>query len=998
MTEQEVETQIYEAAGRLTALSESIDGLAVARANLDIGVLWLKKGVVVRDRVALLNAIEHARKGLARAGDDDSLLCANLWAVGATALCRLYEIDGDLSLLDRGLADLRRAYATFLKHGSASESEAVARNLAVSLVRAGEQYGDLALLREGLALATALLSEPRTRPKLAELYVLVNAKAVAQLRIGAYGADTALVEAAVQTLRTFLKGHELSAEARRQTMQNLCAALIENARKLRSQRVYHELLSVLSNLSHPIRDDLSAYFAHYYAQASNELFRLSGDTSLGEQAISTLEELVRWHNANPFLRLEALHSLAQAHFQVGKQRESEEHFTEAVRATEAALLLANPEVEATDSRRHRLLADLGAYKFALGLKTKNHKLVEEAAVHYRSALRLISPLKAPSLFVAAAKGLFYLCYQQKEWLSALEVFVDIEDAWARIIADSRLSGAVHLQGARELAGEYARAAWAHLQVGDLTAAALTLDRGRARQLHVALNVGLQSVEQLPGSDKETLAVAAKAVEVARASASDDDCRRAWEEYLTLRRRLGLDAEVQQLSVEATRSKIPDGGAIVQLLIAREGSAAFILSKTETLVRVILLPPDTQNLLNALFHNGDSEGHAGWLPTYKRFVGSVGSDAGDSFAAELPTRSSIRYRDWSEMVTHAQRVLGQVVFAAVHKTLVQCGFRVGAEVVLCPPGELACLPLSTALLNDGTEFCSHWSVSVTPRISILDSQAFHGSPHTLLAISPPAAHTTRLENLPFAEREASLIKSRFSEGASTYLEPECAGVSEVLHGMERASVVHAACHGVYDWMAPEKSGLELAHDRRLTVRTLSSSVGFMRNVRLMFLSACESAVAGVTLLPDEFTGLPVSFLQAGARAVIGTLWAVFDDAAMLICDRFYHYYLDEQGREAMPPARALSLAQAWLRQVSVRELCELGYFSRAEAQQLFTSAAPGALRLRGLEFVCDERTNKSVSEVSEARPREAHVRLSEESLNLRPYASAAEWAGFVTFGR
>jgi CHAT domain-containing protein len=57
-------------------------------------------------------------------------------------------------------------------------------------------------------------------------------------------------------------------------------------------------------------------------------------------------------------------------------------------------------------------------------------------------------------------------------------------------------------------------------------------------------------------------------------------------------------------------------------------------------------------------------------------------------------------------------------------------------------------------------------------------------------------------------------------------------------------------------------------------------------------------------------------DAGVRAVIGALWPVFDDAAMLICDRFYYYYLDDQGREMMPPAQALLLAQAWLRKISV----------------------------------------------------------------------------------
>lgn len=975
MNEQEIDSQI-----------------STASTKLSLAEVYLEKGVNNRDRTALQQSIEYSCEGLSHGDDTQSLLSATLRAVRGTALFKLHEIDGHLSLLNQGLADLRRSYEILQKHPGTKAYCLASESLVVSLVRAGELTSDIELLREGVVLADTLLTEQGLESDPENRYLVVNAKAVAQLRIGAYCADTSLVEAAIQTLKSFSEEVELSDEAKHQTMQNLGVALVENARLIRTGQTYDEVLSWLSDRFDTIHDSVSAYFAHYYAQVSAESLRLTGDIAAAERAITVHKELVKWYEPTPFRQLEAIHSLAQAHFQIGKHAKSARHFKSAIRAINKALLLVQPETMPTESRAHRLLRDLGAYKFALALTIKKPELIAEAVEHYVSATSLVSAVKAPSLFVEVAKGLFYLYYQQKRWDSALQVFGDLESAWSKIIADPHLSGSVHLQGARQLAGEYTRAAWALLQTGAVVEAALMLDRGRARQLNAILNVGIQSGSQLSPQEQERLAVAAGAVETARSSASDEVCRSAWAEYLSLRRQLGLDTVEQQLSIESIQSRIPENGAIVQLLIAPEGAAAFILSRrNEALVRHVPLRHDTLTLLNKLFHQGSEVDQTTWMPTYQRYVGK---SKGPSYE---PVRSSSWYQDWSALVTRACRVLGELIFNAVHDDLVASGLSSGAEVIICPPGELACLPLPMALLKDGLEFSHHWSVSVAPRLSILPSDTYSQQQHTLLAISPPATHNFWRRSLPFAEHEVRLVRNRFPRGATTYLSPKQAKLDNVLRGLKKTSVIHAACHGVYDWTEPENSGLKLAGERRLTVKMLSSSVGYMRNARLVFLSACESAITGATAVPDEFAGLPTSFLQAGVRAVIGTLWPIFDDAAMLICDRFYHYYLDAQGQEILPPARALSLAQHWLRHVTVHELRELGYFAPDELEQLCgpRNAPPGTFRLRGLEVRSPETTQQSFSR-SQAGSR-TKTELARNRY-LQPYAAPAEWASFLTYGR
>jgi CHAT domain-containing protein len=76
------------------------------------------------------------------------------------------------------------------------------------------------------------------------------------------------------------------------------------------------------------------------------------------------------------------------------------------------------------------------------------------------------------------------------------------------------------------------------------------------------------------------------------------------------------------------------------------------------------------------------------------------------------------------------------------------------------------------------------------------------------------------------------------------------------------------------------------------------------------------------LPDEVLGLPAGLLSAGAPGVVGTLWPVNDISTALLMRKFYELHLAgdrERNMKPMPPARALRLAQVWLRDVTSGEL-------------------------------------------------------------------------------
>ncbi len=223
-------------------------------------------------------------------------------------------------------------------------------------------------------------------------------------------------------------------------------------------------------------------------------------------------------------------------------------------------------------------------------------------------------------------------------------------------------------------------------------------------------------------------------------------------------------------------------------------------------------------------------------------------------------------------------------------------------------------------------------------------------------------------MQFAENELREIAVLFSRGRQrTLVGPEATKLG-FLGCLEGATHVHLACHGEYSVEDPRGSGVLLAGDERLTVREIAKGALFS-SARLVFASACETALSDFINMPDEALGLPGALLQAGAVAVIGTLWAVDDLSTALIATRFYQFHVGDEG-EKRPPAEALRQAVLWLRDATVDEIS-----AAIERQAQGCNLSPELVHwLREWKAV-DAGRNK-----------------------LRPYASSpASWAAFVTVG-
>ena len=80
--------------------------------------------------------------------------------------------------------------------------------------------------------------------------------------------------------------------------------------------------------------------------------------------------------------------------------------------------------------------------------------------------------------------------------------------------------------------------------------------------------------------------------------------------------------------------------------------------------------------------------------------------------------------------------------------------------------------------------------------------------------------------------------------------------------------HFASHGTFSWSDVHQSALIMHGPARLSVGQLQATEGLGRP-RLVVLSACETGLLDITSNPDEFIGLPGTFMALGAAGVVGS---------------------------------------------------------------------------------------------------------------------------------
>ncbi len=323
------------------------------------------------------------------------------------------------------------------------------------------------------------------------------------------------------------------------------------------------------------------------------------------------------------------------------------------------------------------------------------------------------------------------------------------------------------------------------------------------------------------------------------------------------------------------------------------------------------------------------------------------------------------------------------------------------LTLVPCGWLAAFPLAAVPIDDGRTVGETLPVSIAPSARVL----LHAQHAELIERSgvyefgnPRPTHY----ELPWGEAEAFtlFVWARRLKLYSEIRVQEQVTRASLVRALSKGYIVGVSCHGVFNVDAPLESALLLAKGQRLLLADLLSYKVNLQGLRLLILSACQTAILDMRGAVDEVRSLAVGMLQAGAKAVLAALWIVDDRATYLLIVRFAQEWFPRMESES--PAAALARAQQWLRTVTYRDLqtWQEAYGLEVAVKEIRQAGSKSPLlRLGSANVGHDMRKQVARFEAAEAERMVsvmAGVEL-QDNLDACPYADPIYWAGFQIIG-
>jgi len=302
-----------------------------------------------------------------------------------------------------------------------------------------------------------------------------------------------------------------------------------------------------------------------------------------------------------------------------------------------------------------------------------------------------------------------------------------------------------------------------------------------------------------------------------------------------------------------------------------------------------------------------------------------------------------------------------------------------STTLIPCGALAAFPLGAAIMPDGRTAAETLTMSVAPsaRSLIRDGRLSRPREGVYTLGNPHPTH----QDLFWAEAEANYLAvlGRRPGQPNNVQTQEHATREWFIEVLQKALIIDASCHGRFDPLDFLNSALVLANGQvtlgdMLSYRKAEGEIEIdLLGILLIILSACQTAILDIRGARDEVRSLAVGMLQAGAQAVLASLWSVDDYATYLLIARFAQEWFPHIYSE--PPAKALARAQYWLRTTKKGDL-ELWQEPLSKTEPSLQSANKGnwtAIRGRGNRYD------------------------AEDTQDDIPYAHPFFWAGFQITG-
>lgn len=609
-----------------------------------------------------------------------------------------------------------------------------------------------------------------------------------------------------------------------------------------------------------------------------------------------------------------------------------------------------------------------------------------AIAAYEAALSVFTRDTFPVQHMETARTLARTLMEAKEWQKAGPVHASAREAFLLLFGQG-LEEAETRSLIAQAGPLFAEAALAAVQRGEVETALELASEGRARLLAVALK--LQALD-LPADARRRLVelrAAIRAEQQAADTGSGLDRAPALEKLAASRQALldlvrggsSRDGKAKTAIEQARRVLGQEGGAVVMPIVTGLGGKLIVVTSTRDGTRpsVVDLPDLTPERLAGVLVGTEAGKLAGWIGAY--LINYLDGE-----------EQSRRWPQWTGAIDGLGPDLWRLFAGRLHAALKQWGIRPGARVFWLPPGWLGILPL--ALAQDPASkrrLIDDYEIVYAPSIEALAAAydaAGKANPPTLAAIVNPTG------DLPGTEKEGEIVASHFGGVGRVVLRGAAATPDAVLGALKGKTYWHFASHGAFSWEDARSSALVMHGMAPLTVGQLLETEGLGRP-RLVVLSACETGLYDIRSSPDEFVGLPGTFIALGAAGVLGTLWPVSDAATALLIARFYELHL---GGGLSPPT-ALRRAQAWLREASNEDLASYakvaaahGRIERRRLAEIESDLSADALH-RSRNSALVEWINPGASKTKGKKAADTGKSIA------RPYAHPYFWAGFIHTG-
>lgn len=232
---------------------------------------------------------------------------------------------------------------------------------------------------------------------------------------------------------------------------------------------------------------------------------------------------------------------------------------------------------------------------------------------------------------------------------------------------------------------------------------------------------------------------------------------------------------------------------------------------------------------------------------------------------------------------------------------------GAAVIVVPHRAVCLVPFDAMPVPDSDRLLAeNWTISYTPSLTSLHRSGLRGAAGRGACVAGvgrfPALVDSplRFAHLPNVRPEVETVGRLFKSAALLDAECTAAILRERLPG---ARFIHLATHGYADPEDPLLSSLVLGDGSFFKAAEVA---GLRLTADCVVLSACQTAL-GAMSRGEGILGLAQSFLLAGARTLLASLWCVNDRSTALLFGQFYKSLASRHSR-----AEALRLAKEFVR--------------------------------------------------------------------------------------